>query len=134
MTKRWLILGGILALCAVATGALGDHMIRPKLLEWFPADAEKRIANWEIASRYLFYHALAICLVGLLPRQVPRGRVHLTGFLFLLGVALFSGGLFGFVLSDQKMLVRFVPFGGGCFLLGWLSFIIAVARAERTSR
>ncbi len=132
MNKRWLILGGALAMCAVATGALGDHLIRPKLLEWFPADAEKRVMNWEIASRYLFYHALAICVVGLLPRQVGRFGVHLTGFLFLIGIGLFSGCLFGYVLTDQKSLVLFVPFGGGCFLLGWLAFMISVTFADRT--
>ncbi len=132
MSKRWLIWGAVLALCAVATGALGDHLIQPKLLEWFPGDAEKRIANWEVASRYLFFHALAICIVGLLPRQVPRQGANLVGMLFSVGVVLFCGCLFGYVVSDQKWLVHVVPLGGLSFMFGWLALIITVARAERS--
>ena len=131
MYKRWLIWGAFLALCAVATGALGDHLIRPKLLEWFPADAEKRIANWEVASRYMFFHALAIYLTGLLPRQVSRGGVNAAESLFSLGVLLFSGCLFAYVVTDHKWLVQLVPFGGSCFLLGWLVLILTIARAAR---
>lgn len=132
MNKKWLIWGAILALGAVATGAMGDHLIRPRLLEWFPSDAEKRIANWEVASRYLFFHALAICIVGLLPRQVPRGGANLVGMLFSVGVFMFCGCLFGFVVSDQKWLVHVVPIGGLSLMLGWLALIVTVARAEKT--
>ncbi len=132
MNKRWLIWGAVLALSAVATGALGDHLIQPKLLEWFPNDAEKRIANWEVASRYLFFHALAICIVGLLPRQVPRRGANLVGMLFSVGVFLFCGCLFGYVVSDQKWLVHVVPLGGLSFMFGWLALIVTVARAERS--
>lgn len=133
MDKRWLICGAALAFCAVATGALGDHLIRTKLFEWFPSDAAKRFETWQVASRYLFYHALAICLVGLLPFAIGRGRAHIAGFLFLLGIVLFSGCLFAYTITDHKWLLQLVPFGGGSFLLGWLGFIIAAASADRIS-
>jgi uncharacterized membrane protein YgdD (TMEM256/DUF423 family) len=130
MDKRWFVLGAALALCAVAAGALGDHLIRPKLLDWFPADAEKRISNWEVAGRYLFFHALAICLVGLMPRNIARVGTHLAGIAFSLGIVLFSGCLFAYVLTDHKWLVHLVPFGGMSFMIGWLALIVAVATSK----
>jgi uncharacterized membrane protein YgdD (TMEM256/DUF423 family) len=132
MSKCWLIVAAVLGLAAVATGAIGDHLIQPKLAEWYPSDAEKRIENWEIASRYLFFHALAIGLVSVLPKaHFRRSRQVIAGF-FLLGVVLFSGCLFAYTLTDVKPLVHFVPLGGLSFMLGWLALIVAAARATPT--
>jgi len=130
MNKVWLIVGGLLALCAVAFGAIGDHSIQPQLRKWFPDDAEKRISDWEVACRYLFYHALAICLVGLLPKSISRTGVQVTGWLFCLGILLFSGCLFAYTVTNQKWFASGIPFGGAFFLLGWIAFVFVVARAN----
>jgi uncharacterized membrane protein YgdD (TMEM256/DUF423 family) len=131
--KRWIVIGAGLASLAVAAGALGDHFIRPRVQNWYPADADSRIHNWDIAGRYLFFHALGICLVGLLPRQVPRRGAHAVAAMFMLGVALFSGCLFAYVLTNTKWLVHLVPFGGISFLLGWLLLAITVFKSEGSS-
>lgn len=134
MSKCWLIVAAVLGLAAVATGAIGDHLIQPKLAAWFPSDAEKRIENWEIASRYLFFHALAIGLVSLLPKAYFQRSRHVIAGLFALGVVLFSGCLFGYTLTDIKPLVHMVPLGGFSFMLGWLVLIIVAARAAPTEK
>jgi uncharacterized membrane protein YgdD (TMEM256/DUF423 family) len=131
MNRNWLIWGAMLGLIAVATGALGDHLIRPKFEQWFPEDSAKHMAMWEVASRYLFFHALAIGLVSVLPRQVSRAAANCAGVFFTIGVILFSGGLFAAALLDRRWIVHFVPFGGLSFILGWLSLIVAGIKTER---
>ncbi len=48
----------------------------------------------------------------------------------MLGMLLFSGGLFAFVLTDVRWLVHVVPLGGAAFLLGWLVLAISAARTR----
>jgi uncharacterized membrane protein YgdD (TMEM256/DUF423 family) len=131
MKRGWLAWGALLGFLAVATGALGDHWIRARLPEWFPDAADKRIGNWEVASRYLFFHALAICALGLLPGQVSRGGARLTGWLFTIGVCLFSGGLFALALTNQAWLAQVVPVGGVSLMFGWVALFVAILRADR---
>jgi uncharacterized membrane protein YgdD (TMEM256/DUF423 family) len=98
--------GALNAAIAVAAGAFAAHGLRdhlePRALEVF-----------ETAARYQMYHALAMILAGLLVARTP-------GWIFQLGIALFSGSLYVLALTDVKALGAVTPFGGLAFLVGWL--------------
>lgn len=120
----WFVVGAMGALAAVAAGAFGDHLVAGKLEAWYPEEFERRLANWQTASRYLFFHAIGCCLIGLLPAGFSRSAVRLAGGLFVAGMLLFSGGLLIYSLFDLKWLVRWVPIGGASFMGGWIALAI----------
>jgi len=86
-------------------------------------DPERRLELWETASRYLMYHALGLLAVGLANFSSRRKR-NIVGAVMLLGVGLFSGCLYAYVLTDVKPLVHVVPLGGLSMIVSWLLFAI----------
>jgi uncharacterized membrane protein YgdD (TMEM256/DUF423 family) len=109
-SSPWLRLGSLLAALAVGLGAFAAHGMKAH----FDAAA---MATFETAVRYLMYHALALCLCGMLG---PRRRVAGAAIAFALGCLLFSGSLIALVLSETKWLGAITPFGGVAFVCGWL--------------
>jgi uncharacterized membrane protein YgdD (TMEM256/DUF423 family) len=124
MTKTFFLIGSILAGFAVATGAFGAHGLKGIV-------APEMIETWEKAVRYQMYHALALLILAWALTQWPdQGRLlTLGGWLFLAGVALFSGSLYILVLSDVKWLGAITPLGGLAFASGWLCWLLAVTRS-----
>jgi uncharacterized membrane protein YgdD (TMEM256/DUF423 family) len=89
------------------------------------ADGPKRMENWKTATDYLFVHAGALMLLATFSRICPKFRL-LASLLFLLGILLFSFGLYAWVRLDQRWLVMVVPVGGLAFVAGWVMTIAAV--------
>ena len=98
--------GALNAALAVAAGAFAAHGLRDRL-------EPRALEVFETAARYQLYHALAMILAGVL---VARP----AGWIFQLGIALFSGSLYVLALTDVKALGAITPFGGLAFLVGWL--------------
>lgn len=113
--------GTILAGIAVATGAFGAHGLKqhvsPEMLEAFTT-----------GSRYQMYHALALLAVAWAYRQWAHPLVRLSGWLFIIGIVLFSGSLYLLALLNISWLGFITPFGGLSFLLGWLLLAVGVLR------
>ncbi len=114
--------GAILGGLAVILGAFGAHGLK-ELVD------EKSLANWETASRYQFYHALALVFTGILFSQNESGHLRWAFRFFLIGIILFCGSLY--VLSLRNLLSVNVlylgpvtPAGGVSFILGWLSLAL----------
>lgn len=124
MTRFFLAIAPILAGLSVAAGAFASHALKPKL-------SDRALEIFEMAARYQMYHALALMFVGILVARTSEvevsGSILLTvaGFAFLLGIALFSGSLYGLSLSGTKWLGAITPLGGFAFLVGWVSLAIA---------
>ena len=72
-------------------------------------------------------HALALLVVALLLSRAEAGQTWLivSGGMFIAGVALFSGSLYGLSLSGIKWLGAIAPLGGVAFLAGWGALAIA---------
>jgi uncharacterized membrane protein YgdD (TMEM256/DUF423 family) len=115
----------------VVAGAFGDHWVKPKLIQWHGDAAASHIENWQTASRYLMYHALACCVLGCLPATLSTRAVAISGGCFVVGGLLFSGGLWGYALTGTRSLVHIVPLGGVAFLLGWVLLLVAAVQARR---
>lgn len=113
--NKWAAFGAFLAMLSVMAGAFGAHLLEHKL-------PEGKLEIFNIAVRYQMYHALAILVVSLI--EIRRSK--LVFMLFLLGIILFSGGLYAYSLSylfcdnGYAFLAVFAPFGGLAFILAWL--------------
>ena len=124
--SRWIVVGSILAAIAVAMGAFGAHGLENWVAANFPDDSEKRLANWKTGATYQIYHAIGIVLVGLISNFSNRTKMlNVAAILMLIGILLFSGMLYGWVLTDSRPLVMIVPLGGLSFILGWVFLAVA---------
>ncbi len=115
--------GAVLAGLGVAAGALGAHLLRDSFTE-----TEKDV--WRTAANYQMYHALALIVVARILTHHPSRFFRATCGLFLLGIVLFSGSLYGIALTGQPGIGIITPFGGLAFLAGWVSLAVGVFRAE----
>lgn len=118
---RFHILCGLIFACTgVIIGAFAAHGLKPLL-------SLKELTNFELGVRYLFYHAFALIILGLLESHFPEKSRFFkwAGLFFIFGILLFSGSLF--LLSIQStlglnllFLGPFTPVGGSFLILGWL--------------
>jgi uncharacterized membrane protein YgdD (TMEM256/DUF423 family) len=134
--KWWCTVGAVLGLLAVAFGAFGAHALEGKL-DGGDVDAvtqAKLLDTWDVGARYQMYHALALLSVGIVGGRRPTRILQAAGILFCLGVLIFSGGLYVYVLSGVRAWAMIVPVGGVAMISGWLLLAIGVARTAAVSR
>ena len=106
--------GGI---SGVVLGALGAHALQPALM------AAGTAAIWQTAVQYHLLHSVALLVVATgagAPNSGYRWQAWSTG-LFGAGLVLFSGSLYLLALGGPKWLAHCAPFGGLCFITGWLA-------------
>lgn len=101
------LLGGL----AVALGAFAAHCMKSHY-------EVSQLTTFETGVRYQMYHALALGLCGAL--ALAGWRTRAAAIAFLVGIALFSGSLYGLVWLDAPWLGMVTPLGGIAFLVGWL--------------
>lgn len=126
------VAGALLGFLGVLCGAFGAHGLKGYLSALEPELLARRLGNWETASRYALYHALALLLtVTLAPKAkpnetpLPAGAAVVAGYSFLLGTLVFSGSLYALVLSGRTWLGAITPIGGLLFLVGWVALALA---------
>jgi len=111
-----LTLAALLLCAAVGLGAFGAHALKARL-------APDMQAIWQTAVQYHAWHALGLLAVGLYAMHRPDApAIALAGWMFVAGIALFSGSLYALALSGVRGLGAVTPFGGVAFLAGWLAF------------
>ncbi len=114
MGENFFILGSLLAGLSVALGAFGTHGLKSRL-------SKERLGNFETGARYQMYHSLALLATGLAAGAVdPNGWVSAAGFLFVVGIVLFSGSLYLLAILGHRWLGAITPLGGLAWLVGWL--------------
>lgn len=116
MERTALVLAGLLGFLGVALGAFGAHGLKKRLAG--APDGEQRLAWWQTGAQYHLIHALAIGLSALRPDPMHHGSA-LAPWLFLAGIALFSGSLYTMTFTNLRKLGAVTPIGGLCFLAGW---------------
>lgn len=114
MTQIFLSIAAILGGLSVAAGAFASHALREKI-------SERSLEIFETGARYQMYHALALFLVAILISRTESSQPTLiaSGWLFLVGIAIFSGSLYALSLTGIKSLGAIAPLGGAAFLAGW---------------
>ena len=121
MDRTFALLGSVLAMMAVLLGAFGAHALRGRLS---PED----LVTFETGVRYHMYHSLALFVVAWATTRWPSGATTAAGWLFVLGVVVFSGSLYVLVLTGQRWLGAVTPLGGLAMICGWASLAWAVFR------
>jgi uncharacterized membrane protein YgdD (TMEM256/DUF423 family) len=122
--RVFITLGALSGFLAVALGAFGAHSLRDRL-------SADMLQVFQTGVTYQMYHALALIGVGiLLGRFSAEGSPWLTGsgWLFIVGSALFSGSLYVLSLSGVAWVGAITPLGGVAFLLGWLALALSLWR------
>jgi len=114
----WLIIGAINGAFAVLAGAYGAHLI--PIDGFYPGS---NLVTFQKAVRYQMYHAFALVIVALLARTIELKMVDISGWLFLIGIILFSGSLYIIVFTGFQPIEYLAPIGGFAFTFGWLGLV-----------
>jgi uncharacterized membrane protein YgdD (TMEM256/DUF423 family) len=123
MEKNFLALAALLGALSVGLGAFGAHALENRL-------SANLLETYETAVRYQFYHVIALALVGLaLARWPDSGLLNIAGWLFVIGILVFSGSLYLLVFSGLRWLGAITPIGGVAFIGGWIALAVAVWRS-----
>ena len=113
MANLFISLAAFCAMLAVAFGAFGAHALKDRLDTY-------ALGVFETAVQYHFMHSLALLAVGILALSQPHTvLLKSAGWLFLVGVVIFSGSLYCLSLTGLKWLGAITPLGGLCFIAGW---------------
>ena len=123
MAERWFAVGAWLGAFGVALGAFGAHALKAR------ASADM-VAIWETGARYHVLHALALLATGWATERWPGAFASGAGWLFLVGIVLFSGSLYALALTGVRALGAITPIGGGCFIAGWICLAMAATRGR----
>ncbi len=119
-------IASLLGAAGVAIGAYAAHGLEKSLLEQALSVEEiaNRMRQCDVAVRYHMMHVIVLLVVGL--GNLRASKVAATASLFfLLGMLLFSGGLYSMVFTGVMGHWAIVPAGGLCFLVGWISLAFA---------
>ncbi|MFH7028142.1 MAG: DUF423 domain-containing protein [Heteroscytonema crispum UTEX LB 1556] len=120
MTQIFLSVAAILGGLSVAAGTFASHVLRERI-------SERSLEIFQTAARYQMYHALALLLVALLIKITasPPPTLIATGWLFIIGIVIFSGSLYTLSLTGIKSLGAIAPIGGTAFLAAWGTLALA---------
>lgn len=111
MQRTFLILGAVFGFFGVALGAFGAHGLKKVL-------SPELLLIFETGVRYHMYHTFAILIIALFVEKYPALRY--SGRLFGTGIIFFSGSLYILALTGIPIFGAITPFGGICFLAGWV--------------
>lgn len=112
--KTVIFVASILGALSVGIGAFGAHGLESTL------QANGRVATFETAVKYQFYHALAILLLGILLLNGQSPYFNWAFYAFIIGIVIFSGSLYTLSLTNITWLGAITPIGGLAFILGWI--------------
>jgi len=113
MAKLFITLASLSGMLAVTFGAFGAHALRSRL-------DEHALGVYQTAVQYHFYHSLALLAVGVIALSQPQtALLRSSGYLFVVGIVVFSGSLYLLSISGMRWLGAITPLGGLAFIAGW---------------
>ena len=121
MDRLFFALGALLAGLGVAAGAFGAHGLRDRL-------SSEMLAIFETGVRYHLIHALALMMTAWASTRWTSGLISGAGWLFVIGIVVFSGSLYALSLTETRWLGAITPTGGVAFIVGWILLAWAALR------
>jgi uncharacterized membrane protein YgdD (TMEM256/DUF423 family) len=113
MDRAFFSLGAVLGALGVAAGAFGAHALKGRL-------TPEMLAVFETGVRYQLIHALGLLAVAWAATRWKSASIRVAGWLFVVGILLFSGSLYVLCLTGIRALGAITPIGGAAFIAGWL--------------
>jgi len=117
--KTWIIISAVSGFTAVAIGAFGAHRLRENL-------TPQMLEVYKTGVLYQFIHTIVLLILSL--TNFIKSKI--VSIFFLLGIIFFSFSLYIYATSGIQFFAVITPFGGVCFLIGWLWLIIEVIRRK----
>ncbi len=117
--KTYIVIGALLSAIGITLGAFGSHSLKTKL-------NPDELVIYDIATRYLMYHAIGIISLGILAYNVPESVVKVPAILMLIGIVLFSGSLYLISIKGFTKLGIITPLGGTAFIVSWVLLAINI--------
>ena len=111
--KGYIIIASLFAALAMLFGAFGSHALKVRL-------SAQSLEVYDIATRYLMFHALGIFLIALLGFQLPKESLEIPVIMMIGGTSIFSGSLYLIAMLDFKKLGMVTPIGGLLLIVSWL--------------
>ena len=111
--KGYIIIASLFAALAILFGAFGSHALKERL-------SAQSLEVYDIATRYLMFHALGIFLIALLGFQLPKESLEIPVIMMIVGTSIFSGSLYLIAMLDFKKLGIVTPIGGLLLIVSWL--------------
>ncbi len=121
MDTTFIVLAAAFGGLGVALGAFGAHALRARF------EAEARMGdNYRTAVSYQMYHVPGLLAVAWAQSMTTSGLLALAGWLFVVGIVLFSGSLYALVYTGNRKLGAITPIGGLAFIAGWIVLAVGV--------
>lgn len=122
MERTFFIIASLFGGLSVALGAFGAHALRGRI-------EESLLANYQTGVSYMFYHSLALLAVAWALSRWPASSLPVwAGWLFIVGIVVFSGSLFVMAFTGLRWLGAITPIGGVAFIAGWLLLALTAWR------
>ncbi|MCP3982699.1 MAG: DUF423 domain-containing protein [bacterium] len=121
MSSGWFAVGAVAAGIGVALGAFGAHGLKTRV-------SPEMLTVFETGVRYQMYHALALLALGLAATRQGSSWTQAAGWLFVIGIVVFSGSLYLMTFTGARWLGAITPIGGLAFILGWAALALAALR------
>lgn len=123
MQKKYFVIGAVLMAFAVGLGAFGAHILSSML-------SPKSLETFKTGVHYHMIHSIGILVTTLVAAQwrTDNKKLLWANRLFLSGIILFSGSLYGLSLTGAKWFGPITPLGGVSFIAGWLMFAVAIIK------
>ena len=114
MAKLFITLASLSGMLAVMLGAFGAHALKSRLDEY-------ALGVFQTAVQYHFYHSFALLAVGIFALSQPQTvLLKSSGYLFILGIVIFSGSLYLLSITGVRWLGAITPLGGVALIAGWV--------------
>lgn len=117
-----LCVGACSGALSVILGAFAAHGLKSQLSPYL-------MGVFETGVHYQFIHTLAMLCCGVLLclplSPAAQKYFYRAGICFIIGIFCFSGSLYALALTGVKWLGPITPFGGLCFIIGWIMLAIA---------
>jgi uncharacterized membrane protein YgdD (TMEM256/DUF423 family) len=112
----WISISAVIGFLGVAFGAFGAHGLKGRV-------PENLLAAYHTGVLYHLIHAVALLALALYGRATSTA-IGVPATLLAAGIVLFSGSLYAMALTGMTRLGIITPFGGLCFLAGWVMIAI----------
>jgi uncharacterized membrane protein YgdD (TMEM256/DUF423 family) len=133
MQRIFLLIASLLGALSVMLGAFAAHGLKQIL-------APDVMQTFETAVRYQVYHVFALISVAFFFQYYSAKLLKWAGNFFIAGILLFSGSLYLLCFikhmhfSGILWVGAITPFGGLCFITGWLLLAFTTAKNKSSIR